>query len=149
MLYRLTMPTNEEAHPTGAYLGATETELLQLQSTARLASLVDQRKSFPHRGALWIEPECLRLEAWRDIPRSRVRQVRRDFTLTYSRLRAGGIRGQYSSLGVFGKWGKPVILELDETAERVYLLLDYRWILGTTRNEQLERSLAAWLAAPR
>lgn len=45
--------------------------------------------------------------------------------------------------------GKPVILELDGTTDHLYLLLDYRSILGTTHNEQLERGLNAWLAQRR
>lgn len=67
-------------HRFGAYPGAPESELSDLKSAARFAGLVDQRRSFPHRGALRIEPECLGLEAWPEIPRSQVRDTQRDFT---------------------------------------------------------------------
>jgi hypothetical protein len=127
------------------YIGATESELRQLTGARRLPGLADQRTLFPHQGILRLEPDALVLGGWQRVPRTRIRQAEVTFTSAYTRFTAGGIRGNASSLGLFGSLGKPVVLIIEDD-EPIYLLLEYRWSLGTNQARRLAPEIQRWLA---
>jgi len=95
-----------------------------------------------------LESDALILDGWRPIPRSAITAVNVTFTDAYTRFMAGGIRGNAASFGLFGGLGKPLILTLRDN-ERLYLLLEFRWWLGTNQAHKLAPSIQTWLSDQR
>jgi hypothetical protein len=127
------------------YHGATETELRQLSQARRFWGLSDQSTLFPHQGQMRLGPDRLELEGWRDIPRSAITRIDVAFTDAYTRLMAGGVRaGNAASFGLFGGLGKPLILTLRDD-DPVYLLLAFRWWLGTNQAHNFAPTIQRWL----
>jgi hypothetical protein len=56
---------------------------------------------------------------------------------------AGGIRGNAASLGLLGSLGKTLVLALHD--ETIYLLLDYRWWLGTNQARHRVSDIQQWI----
>jgi len=129
---------------TISYLGATESELRQAPGARRLVGLADQRRLFPHRGTMRLEPEALVLEDWRSIPRTAIETVEVIFTDAYTRFMAGGSRGNSPSLGFLGSLGKPLILTLADE-DRIYLLLGFRWWTGTNQARSCAPEIQRWI----
>ena len=129
-----------------SYLGATEGELLGAPVARRLAAYSDQRRLFPHQGALQLTPRTLVLGGWRLIRREAVAGVRLTFTDAYRRSQAAGIRGNYASFGLFGDLGKPIVLDLHED-EPVYLLIEFRWFTGINQARRWAPLLRTWCCA--
>jgi hypothetical protein len=129
-----------------SYLGATEGELLGAPPARRLAAYSDQRRLFPHRGALQLTPRTLVLGGWRVIRREAVADVRLTFTDAYPRSQAAGIRGNNASFGLFGNLGKPLVLGLHDD-EPVYLLIDFRWFTGINQARRWAPLLREWSCA--
>ena len=127
-----------------SYRGATETELRQLTALRRLRALGDQRRLFPHHGTMRLEPDMLALGDWREIPRTTITRAEVTFTAAYTRFMAGGIRGNAASLGLFGSLGKPLVLSLRDE-DPIYLLLEFRWWLGTNQARNLALPIRQWL----
>ena len=130
------------------YIGATATELRQMTGARRLRGLADQRTLFPHQGTLRLEPDTLVLEGWQRIPRTQVQRAEVTFTSAYTRFMAGGIRGNAGSLGLFGSLGKPLVLTIEDD-ESVYLLLGYRWWLGTNQARRRAPAIQRWITDAR
>lgn len=129
---------------TITYLGATESELRRASGARRLIGFADQRRLFPHRGTMRLEPETLVLEGWRKIPRTTIMRTELSFTDAYTRVMAGGSRGNSPSLGFLGSLGKPVILTpADE--DRIYLLLGFRWWTGTNQARAWAPMIRRWI----
>ena len=129
-----------------SYLGATETELLGAPLGRRLAAYSDQRRLFPHQGALQLTPRTLILGGWRVIEREAVASVRLTFTGAYRRGQAVGIRGNNASFGLFGDLGKPLVLGLHDD-EPVYLLIGFRWFTGINQARRWAPLLREWSRA--
>jgi len=102
------------------YLGASESELGETSVPRRIMSFVDQRKLFSHSGTLMLKPDALVLQGWREIPKATIENVTLTFTEVYTRMAAGGARGNYPSLGWLGSLGKPLVLDL-RGEQRIYL----------------------------
>jgi hypothetical protein len=130
------------------YLGATESELRAAVQSRPLLKYVDQRRLFPHEGRIRLEPAELVLEGWMVIPRAEIADVRLTFTDVYRRSIAAGFRGQYTSFGVFGSLGKPLVVYRRDD-EPVYLLIGYRWLTGTNQARHWAPRLQQWLAGER
>jgi hypothetical protein len=129
-----------------SYLGATEGELLGAPLARRLAAYSDQRRLFPHKGALQLTPQTLVLTGWRMISREAVASVRLTFTDAYRRGQAAGIRGNNASFGLFGNLGKPLVLRLHDD-EPVYLLIGFRWFTGINQARRWAPLLQTWSRA--
>ena len=129
-----------------SYLGATEGELLGASLARHLAAYSDQRRLFPHQGALQLTQRALVLGGWRVIRREAVAGVRLTFTDAYRRGQAAGIRGNYASFGLFGDLGKPIVLDLYDD-EPVYLLIEFRWFTGINQARRWAPLLLTWSRA--
>lgn len=128
-----------------SYFGATEEELRRLSRTGRFWGLSDQRRLFPHHGLMRLEPDALVLEGWRVIPKVAIAGSEVAFTDAYTRFMAGGVRGgNAASFGLFGSLGKPLILTV-RNDEPVYLLLGFRWWLGTNQARNYAPVIQGWL----
>ena len=126
-----------------SYLGATESELLGMPLARRLGAHSDQRRLFPHQGTLQLTPRALVLGGWRVIRREEVVSVRLAFTRAYRRSQAAGVRGNYTSFGLYGTLGKPLVLSLHDD-EPVYLLIGFRWFTGVNQARRWAPWLQAW-----
>ncbi len=133
---------------TTTYQGATESELHHLSSGEKLSGLLDQRRLFPHHGTLTLETDRLILGSWREIPRALIAGVDLEFTEAYTRFMAGGVRGQFPSAGVLGNAGKPLIIRLQGERSPLYVLIEFHWVMGTTRDEDWWGRLNRWLTPP-
>ncbi len=129
---------------TITYLGATESELRRAPGARRLIGLANQRRLFPHRGTMRLEADALALEAWRSIPRTTIATAKGSFTDAYTRLMAGGSRGNSPSLGFLGRLGKPLILTLADE-DRIYLLLGFRWWTGINQARVWAPVIQRWI----
>jgi hypothetical protein len=134
----------EETSMVDDYLGATESELLGASLSRQLFGYADQRVLFPHDGQLLLQPQQLVLTNWGVIPRMAITSVDVTFTSAYTRGQAGGIRGNASSLGIFGSLGKPLVLGLRDS-EPVYLLIDFRFFSGINQARRWAPLLHDWL----
>lgn len=130
-----------------AYLGATESELGENSVPRRIMGFVDQRKLFSHCGTLMLKPDALVLQGWREIPKATIENVTLTFTEVYTRMAAGGARGNYPSLGWLASLGKPLVLGL-HGEQRIYLLLDFRWWSGINQSRIWAPLLQGWLRRP-
>lgn len=128
---------------TDKFLGATERELLNTPESTRLVGYIDQRQLFPHAGTMRLEEGALVLEGWREIARSDITSVELTFTDAYRRRQAAGFRGRQTSLGLLGDLGKPLVLTI-RGEDRVYLLIGFRWFLGTSRARNWAPTLRRW-----
>lgn len=126
------------------YYGATEKELRDISTSKRLIGLVDHRKLFPHHGQIWLEPDQLILEGWMEVSKPWIHAATIEFTDVYSRLLAAGMRGQGSGLGVLAG-GRPLILRRARGKSPIYLLIDYRWLTGTNKNNIWQQRISSWL----
>ncbi|HEY2313183.1 MAG TPA: hypothetical protein VGH96_06190 [Streptosporangiaceae bacterium] len=126
-----------------SYLGATESGLLGAPLARRLGAYSDQRRLFPHQGTLQLTPRVLVLGGWRVIRREEVASVRLTFTRAYRRSQAAGVRGSYTSFGLYGNLGKPLVLSLHDD-EPVYLLIGFRWFTGVNQARRWAPWLQAW-----
>ncbi len=126
-----------------SFLGATEQEL-ESRPSKRLIAMIDQRRLFPHRGLLSLEPEAIALAGWRDIDRSRVTSVELGFTPSYSRWMATGNRGRWPSLGWVASYGKPLVIGVRDEPP-VYVLIDFTWWTGINESRKWLPRLTSWL----
>lgn len=126
-----------------SYLGAAEGELLGAPGARRLAAYSDQRRLFPHQGALQLTQRALVLGGWRVIRRETVAGVRLTFTDAYRRSQAAGIRGNNTSFGFFWDLGKPLVLDVRDD-EPVYLLIGFRWFTGINQARRWAPVLQTW-----
>ncbi|HVC23337.1 MAG TPA: hypothetical protein VNH82_07945 [Candidatus Dormibacteraeota bacterium] len=68
------------------------------------------------------------------------------FTDAYSRWMASGVRGgRYSSFGLFGSLGKPLVLHLNGE-DSIYLLIDFRWLTGINSARAWAPRFTSWAA---
>lgn len=127
------------------YDGATAAELAPASRRRRAVALADQRRVLSHHGTLELTPEQLVLNGWRQLAPGDVVAVEQTFDQLYSRRLGAGVRGGFGSLGVLARLGAPIRLTLAD-GERLYLLVNFRWLLGVTDNREWCRRLRAWQA---
>ncbi len=127
------------------YLGATGEELDSARTSKRLVAMLDQRRLFPHRGSLSLEPDAIVLGGWRDIARSQVTGVELRFTTSYSRWSAAGNRGGWPSVGWVGNLGAPLVIGLQDEPP-LYMLIGFTWWSGINENRSWLQRLTGWLA---
>jgi len=131
---------------TAPYLGASESELRAAGRSTRLLAMADQRRLFPHQGTLDLGGASLSLGGWRTLTPSQVTSVELTFTDAYSRWMASGVRGgRYSSFGLFGSLGKPLVLHLNGE-DSIYLLIDFRWLTGINSARAWAPRFTSWAA---
>lgn len=129
------------------YHGATESELRSLSTGEKFAGLFAQQRLFPHSDTLRLETDRLILGSWLEVTRETVESFELEFTDAYSRFLAAGVRGSWATLGWIGDLGKPLIVRRTDNREPLYLLVEFRWLLGTTHNRRWYERLNRWLAA--
>ena len=122
---------------TGAYVGATAEELRANTRSDKAAGAVSQKAMFRHRGRIELAGDTLTLTSWNEggdlrLSRADLASVDRGYTELYGRF-LGGLLDS----------GKPLIL--DTSADTIYLLVDRRELLETTKNEKWEKALRQWL----
>lgn len=128
------------------YDGATSAELAEAGMVSKLRALADQRSLFPHHGDIELDGSTLELSGWMTLRPEDVRSVRHEFTDEYSRFAAGGARGGFPSLGIFGKRGAPLLLDLVD-GSRLFLVIGLSVLPGTTKNRQWYPALATFANA--
>lgn len=134
---------------TNKFYGASETELRAASTVRRGVALVDQTRLFPHRGRVRLQGRELVLEEWQTIDRSQIVGLALTYTDAYGRFTAGGSRGQFPSLGFFGGWGKPVVIDRADGAEQIYLLINYNKVTGVNQARHWFHRLEGWLEGAR
>ncbi len=127
------------------FYGATAEELKQKREAVGWRAWFDQRLLFPHHGEVILESRKLILNSWLTLNPEEITNLRLEFTPLYPRSLAGGVRGQFPSLGIFSA-GRPLILETVPVGE-IYLLIGYKWLWGTTQNAKWLTMLSNWLIA--
>ncbi|WP_433760282.1 hypothetical protein [Nocardia sp. CA-135398] len=123
---------------TGNYLGATAHELRANTRADKAAGAISQKALFRRRGTIELGPDTLTLTAWSEtgelrLHRNDITSIDRTYTDLYGRF-LGGLLDS----------GKPLILDTLPGGE-IYLLIDRREIMESTRNKQWENAIRRWL----
>jgi hypothetical protein len=124
---------------TADYVGATAGELRDNTLADKLAGGVSQKAMFRRRGTIGLRPDALVLTGWADgtelrLSRADITGVRVEFTELYGRFIGGLLNA-----------GKPLIL--DTAAGEIYLLIDRKEFMETTRDREWADAIRTWLAA--
>ncbi len=121
---------------SGLYIGATATELRDRSGADKAAGVVSQKALFHRRGTVALD-DALRLSGWDGagalvLRRDEISSVERTYTDLYGRF-IGGLLDS----------GKPLIL--GTPVGEIYLLIDRKEFMETTRNREWAAALAEWL----
>ncbi|MEV4051928.1 hypothetical protein AB0J55_12160 [Amycolatopsis sp. NPDC049688] len=123
----------------GVYIGASAAELQAGKSARKAAGVISQKALFRRRGTIELAEDALVLSGWGDgallLRPHDVTSVRREFTDLYGRF-LGGLLDS----------GKPLILGTNTPAGELYLLIDRRELLESTRNKEWAEVIDAWRA---
>ncbi|MEW1644241.1 hypothetical protein [Streptomyces sp. NPDC091219] len=124
----------------GDYVGATAEELRAKTGADRVSAGVSQKVLFQRRGTITLDGDRLVLGRWDGatdltLRRAEITAVGTRFTELYGRFLGGLLNA-----------GKPLILDTT-TAGQVYLLIDRKEFMETTRDRAWERHIKAWPAA--
>ncbi|MFJ2161411.1 hypothetical protein [Streptomyces sp. NPDC087856] len=124
----------------GDYVGATADELRAKTGADRVSAGVSQKVLFQRRGTITLDGDRLVLGQWNGstdltLRRADITAVETRFTKLYGRFLGGLLNA-----------GKPLILDTT-TVGQVYLLIDRKEFMETTRDREWERHITAWLAA--
>ncbi|MFJ4629232.1 hypothetical protein [Streptomyces sp. NPDC088847] len=124
----------------GEYVGATADELRAKTGADRVSAGVSQKVLFQRRGTITLDGDRLVLGQWDGstdltLRRADITAVEARFTRLYGRFLGGLLNA-----------GKPLILDTT-TVGQVYLLIDRKEFMETTRDRAWERHITAWLAA--
>ncbi|RDI63482.1 hypothetical protein [Nocardia pseudobrasiliensis] len=122
---------------SGVYIGATATELRDKGGADKAAGVVSQKALFHRRGDIAFDGDALRLSGWNDtgglvLRRDEISSVERKYSALYGRF-IGGLLDS----------GKPLIL--GTPIGEIYLLIDRKEFMETTRNKEWAAVLADWL----
>ena len=127
---------------TADSVGATARELRDNTLADKVAGGVSQKAMFRHRGTIGLHPDALVLSGWSDgadlrLSRTDLTGVRVEFTELYGRFIGGLLNA-----------GKPLILETAPHGE-IYLLVDRKEFMETTRDREWADAIRSWHAAER
>ncbi|MGN6187450.1 MAG: hypothetical protein ACTHOE_01010 [Conexibacter sp.] len=125
---------------TGAYVGATADELRANTTADKAAGAVSQKALFKRRGTIELTDEALTLSTWGDagsltLRREDIRSATTAFTELYGRFIGGLLNA-----------GKPLILDTAAAGE-IYLLIDRKELMETTKDREWQQAIEEWLAA--
>ncbi len=121
----------------GQYIAALARELEQNTAADKVAGGVSQKALFRRRGTIELREDALVLSGWGDdgdlaLTREDITGIRREYTKLYGRL-IGGLLDS----------GKPLILATGSRRE-IYLLIDRKEFMETTRNREWQQAIDAW-----
>ncbi|MEV0151443.1 MULTISPECIES: hypothetical protein [unclassified Nonomuraea] len=124
----------------GTFAGSTADELAARGRGDRIAAGADQRVLFPRRGQMVLHTDRLVISGWDGttdliLRPGEVTSVRNEYTDLYGRC-VGGLLNS----------GKPLILGTSAQGE-IYLMVNHRRFLETTRNRTWARLLKDWTAS--
>ena len=117
------------------YHGSTVDELRQVRGGRRAKGLADQGSLFEHSGSIILTDDTLELGHWMTLQPVEIAAVQQEFIPEYNRLRAGGARGGFPSLGLLRRAGAPILITLASEVQLV-LIIGFHLPLGTTHNSQ-------------
>ncbi|PXX57378.1 hypothetical protein DFR70_11833 [Nocardia tenerifensis] len=125
---------------SGTYVGATAAELREKGTPDKAAGLVSQKALFHRRGKITLDTDTLVLSDWNDsgdliLRPTEITAIERKFTDLYGRF-LGGLLDS----------GKPLILHTVSAGE-IYLLIDRKEFMETTRNKAWAQALLDWHTA--
>lgn len=124
----------------GVYIGASAAELHANKIADKAAGVISQKALFRWRGTIELTGGSLVLSGWGDegalvLRPGDVTSLRREFTDLYGRL-LGGLLDS----------GKPLILGTNTPAGEVYLLIDRKEFMESTRNKEWADAIEDWRA---
>lgn len=125
---------------SGAYIGASASELRAHTAADKAAGAVSQKAMFHHRGEVTLDDDALVLSSWSDgadlvVRPSDIASVARTYTDLYGRF-IGGLLDS----------GKPLILVTTTVAGDIYLLIDRKEFMESTRNKEWAAAITTWLS---
>ncbi|MFI5778161.1 hypothetical protein [Nocardia sp. NPDC051570] len=123
---------------SGVYIGASAAELEESGGVDKAAGLISQKALFHRRGPITLAGDALVLSDWGDggdlvLRRTDIAAVERKYTDLYGRF-IGGLLDS----------GKPLILNT-APAGVIYLLIDRKEFLESTRNKEWGSAITQWL----
>ncbi|MFJ6079827.1 hypothetical protein ACIQI8_00390 [Streptomyces sp. NPDC092369] len=132
--------TSGAGQTRGEYVGATTAELRAKTGADRISAGVSQKVLFQRRGIITLDQDRLVLGGWSEgtdliLRRDEITRVGTRFTELYGRFIGGLLNA-----------GKPLILDTTTVGE-IYLLIDRKEFMETTRDREWERHITAWLTA--
>ncbi len=123
----------------GVYIGASAAELRANKTADKAAGVISQKALFRRRGTIELAGGSLALSGWDAgtlvLRPENVTSLRREFTDLYGRF-----------LGGLTDSGKPLILGTDTPVGEVYLLIDRKEFLESTRNKEWAEAIEGWRA---
>lgn len=123
----------------GVYIGASAAELRANKTADKAAGVISQKALFRRRGTIELAGGSLVLADWGDgglvLRPDDVTSLRREFTDLYGRL-----------LGGLTDSGKPLILGTDTPVGEIYLLIDRKEFMESTRNKEWAEAIEDWRA---
>jgi hypothetical protein len=128
---------------SGTYIGATAADLRTNTAADKAAGAISQKALFRHRGDITLTDEALTLSGWSGtdsglvLRRADIAAITRKYTKLYGRFMGGLLNS-----------GKPLILATATTAGEIYLLIDRKELMETTRNARWEQALESWRTQP-
>ncbi|MFF1615822.1 hypothetical protein ACFVYA_49530 [Amycolatopsis sp. NPDC058278] len=123
----------------GTYLGASAAEMQANKIADKAAGAISQKALFRRRGTIELAGGSLALSGWDEgtlvLRPGDVTSVRREFTDLYGRF-----------LGGLTDSGQPLILDTTTPAGEVYLLIDRKEFMESTRNKEWAAAIEDWRA---
>ncbi|GAB3881362.1 hypothetical protein GCM10029964_037310 [Kibdelosporangium lantanae] len=123
---------------SGVYIGSTAAELRANSTADRSAGVISQKAMFRRRGTIELTADALVLSTWSGqeplvLRPADVTGLRREFTDLYGRF-LGGLLDS----------GKPLIIGTSGPVGEVYLLIDRKEFMETTRNAEWAEEIDRW-----
>ncbi|MGW3288595.1 hypothetical protein ACWDR3_28545 [Streptomyces sp. NPDC001002] len=133
--------TSGAGQTRGDYVGATADELRAKTGADRISAGISQKVLFQRRGIITLDQDRLVLGGWSEgtdliLRRAEITKVETRFTELYGRFIGGLLNA-----------GKPLILDTTTVGE-IYLLIDRKEFMETTRDREWERHITTWLTTP-
>ncbi|MEV5714722.1 hypothetical protein AB0L41_12550 [Amycolatopsis mediterranei] len=121
----------------GVYLGASAGELHAGKIADKAAGVLSQKALFRRRGTIELAGGSLVLSGWDEgalvLRPGDVTSLRREFTDLYGRF-----------LGGLTDSGKPLVLGTTTPAGELYLLIDRKEFMESTRNKEWAEAIEDW-----